>query len=178
MTRPRQAVRPSYFLLLTSYFLLVGCATAPQRTTIRYSPPSVIPTQQKISDAQGHAKAAKVAIERAQKLAPKIPDLIEALATAHAENDALTYELLTAQTSLSGLEKQTSTQTDLLNQANIDKNEAIGLLDIEKAKTKHVVSQRNELFLILCAAVAWIFRTPLLWLAKFLVGLISKIAIA
>jgi hypothetical protein len=154
-------VRASCFLLLP--FLLIGCATAPHRGIVHYSPPSVAPAQRWVSNAQGHAKTAQAAVDKGD------------LVTAHNEIDALTDELLNAQTALTELEDKTSHQTDLLNSANDEKNKAIDLFDAERAKTKAIVHQRNRLFLALSAALVWIFRTPLLWLAKLAVGLISKL---
>jgi septal ring factor EnvC (AmiA/AmiB activator) len=158
--------------------LLIGCATSPRRSAVHYSPPSVAPARQKITNAQGHAKAAKAAIVKAEKLAPaNLPKLSADLTEADHEIDELTDELLNAQSALTELENKNDHQTDLLNAAIDDKNAALDQNAIIERKVKSIVHQRNKLFLILCGALAWIFRGPLIWLAKFLFALISKIPI-
>jgi chromosome segregation ATPase len=158
-------------LLLLSALLLIGCASQPRRAVIHYSPPSVAPVKQSLQSAQHHAKAAKENIKQAEKLAPaNVPGLADALLAADNEIDALTNELLHAQTALADLETKTGQQTDDLNQANDDKNAALDRNSIIERKLKAIVGQRNKLFLGLLAAAAWIFRAPLIGLGKLLVG--------
>lgn len=140
-------------LLLT--MLLGACAGVPSKTTLHYSPPSVMPVRRAIATAQDHARAAKAALD---------PDKLD-LKTANLEIDALTHELLNAQTALNEAETETAHQTDLLNQANTDKNLAIDQLAAAEAKRAAAVRQRNKLFLILFGAgsaiLLYLFRRPI-----------------
>jgi len=146
------------FLLLPA-FLLISCASQPHRATIHYSPPSVAPARQWVSNAQNHAKAAQDAVSKGD------------LPTAHTEIDALTNELLHAQTALTDLEKKTSQQTDDLNSVLDDKNAALDRNAVIERKLKAIVAQRNRLFLTLLIAALWIFRGPLLGLIKLFIKL-------
>jgi len=110
-----------------------------------------------VSNAQSHAKAAQDAVSKGD------------LAIAHTEIDALTDELLHAQAALNELEQKTGKQTDDLNQALTDKNDALDRNAVIERKLKAVVGQRNKLFLVLLAAAAWIFRGPLLGLVKLFI---------
>jgi hypothetical protein len=145
-------------LLLLSAFLLIGCASQPQKSSIRYSPPSVAPARHWVSNAQSHAKAAQDAVAKGD------------LAIAHTEIDALTDELLNAQAALTTLEKKTGQQTDDLNEALTDKNAALDRNALIERKLKAIVGQRNRLLITLLAAAAWIFRGPLLGLIKLFTG--------
>jgi hypothetical protein len=158
-------------LLLLSAFLLIGCASQPRRAVIHYSPPSVAPVKQSLVSVQHHAQAAKDNIKQAEKLAPEnVPGLLDALRAADNELDALTAELLHAQTALSDLEKKTGRQTEDLNTCFDDKNAALDRNSVIERKLKAIVGQRNKLFLILLAAALWIFRGPLIGLIKLFTG--------
>jgi septal ring factor EnvC (AmiA/AmiB activator) len=165
------AVRFSSYLLILPAVLLIGCASQPHRTLVRYSPPSVAPVKHPISNAQHHAKATKDSITQALKLAPSnVPGLIDALHAADHEIDALSNELLNAQAALNELETKTGGQTDALNSALDDKNAALDRNAIIERKLSAIVRQRNRILLILLVAFAWIFRGPLLGLIKLLIG--------
>ena len=125
-------------LSVLSVVAFASCA-AP-RSALHYSPPSVAPVRQDISNvqshvanAQTHAQKAKAAIADAKKLAPADPpELKLALDVADGEIDGLTYELNSAQTALksansriNNLEGKIGEQTNLLNTANDEKNAAI-----------------------------------------------------
>jgi len=118
---------------------LGGCASP--RSAIRYSPPSVAPVREQISEAgshvtnaQTHAQAAKRAVAAAVSAANKYKDaeLNLQLVAADHEIDALTVELNSAQTALrsantnvDSLEHKIGDQTNLLNTANDEKNAAL-----------------------------------------------------
>src|SRR5207253_10918283 len=114
-----------FLLILNSYFLLSACSGIPARTTLHYSPPSVMPVRTAIATAQDHAAAVKSALSSIPNSEFRIPHSAVALQTAMIETDALTHELLTAQTALSSVEKQANAQTDQLDKANEQKNLAI-----------------------------------------------------
>jgi septal ring factor EnvC (AmiA/AmiB activator) len=162
-------------LLLLSAFLLIGCASQPHRSVIHYSPPSVAPARHWVSNAQGHAKAIKDDLALLKKdeanrgLSKELLRYGAALDDAASHTDALTAELLQAQTALTDLEKKTSQQTDDLNQVIDDKNDALDRNAIIERKLKAIVGQRNKLLLVLLAAAAWIFRGPLLGLIKLFI---------
>jgi len=163
-------------LLLLSAFLLISCASQPQKSSIRYSPPSVAPVRSPIAKAQAHAKAIKDDLALLKKdeanrgLSKELLHYGAALDDAAAHTDALTAELLSAQTALTTLEKKTSRQTDDLNQVIEDKNDALDRNAVIERKLKAIVGQRNKLLLILLAAAVWIFRGPLLGLIKLIAG--------
>jgi hypothetical protein len=131
-----------------------------------------------MTNAQDHARQAKRDLTDARKAAPQDnPSLQLALADADTQIDKLTEELLTAQTAIADYEKKTGTQTDLLNTCGDQKNEA--LIERDRAQTKAGAASGKlwRTRLLLLAALAWIFRTPLLALGKFAVGLIAKLPI-
>jgi hypothetical protein len=143
-------------LLLTAGLCLLtsGCGTAPKRSSIHYSPPSVDPFRQKvtatqefITTAQTHGGRAKQEIVLAIKLVPSgaDPQLLVHLNQASRYVDLFTEELLKAQGSLKEaqdklgpLQKKIEAQTESLNTANDDKNAALDQVrDLKHAAVLH-----------------------------------------
>jgi hypothetical protein len=162
-------------LFVPVLFCLVAC-TGPRVTHIRYSPPSAAPVRKAVQNAQDYARQAKKDIADA-RTAPN-PDAAElALQDADGQIDKLTEELLTAQTAIADYETKTGEQTEQLNTCDEQKNAALKQRDDEKEKASRASGKLWRTRGLLLAAVAWIFRTPLLGLAKLLGGLIAKIPI-
>jgi len=160
---------------LLAAILLTSCA-GPLASGVRYSPPSAAPVRDWITNAQGHAAKAKASVETAAK-APDLEATRLPLQIAGQEIDALTDELLKSQTALKDFEKKVFDMTTAANLAIDDKNAAITARDRETAKAKRIAKREHYFFLLLSAALIWIFRTPLLGLLKLLLALVNKIPI-
>jgi len=129
---PRRAlpqVNASRAGILLIALALPACTAIPSKTLLHYSPPSVMPVRRAIATAQEHAAAAQQYLRNAGT-----QEKTEHLAIANAANeiDALTDELLNAQSALTKTETDASAQTQLLNAANDSKNAAITAADAAK----------------------------------------------
>jgi uncharacterized lipoprotein YajG len=136
-----------FLSVLSAVSVVAFASCAAPRAALHYSPPSVAPVRENVSDAQSHvtnaqthAQKAKAAIADAIKqmemACPQAAGLKLDLADANREIDALTYELNVAQESLKSanvhvdqLEGKIGEQTNLLNTANDEKNAAITKAD-------------------------------------------------
>lgn len=167
--------------------LFASCA-AP-RSGLHYSPPSVAPVRQNISEiqshvsnAQTHAQKAKAAITDAKQVAAIDPNRLQLeLNVANQEVDALTNELAIAQEALKSangnvdaLQRKIGDQTDLLNTANDEKNAAI-------TKADAAAHRYHQLKFYICAAGAliaflliWKFKGVLTLLGPY--GMIAYVA--
>lgn len=152
------------------------CSCASQTRSVRYSPPSAAPVRDKVSSAQTHAKAAKGAIDKAEKLTPPgNPDLKDQLGEASRFIDALLDELTNTQTALKDYELKVSDQTNAANRAIDEKNAAITERDRQAAKVRAIAKRERFFFLGMSGALIWIFRVPLWALLKIVIGLVTKI---
>jgi hypothetical protein len=151
--------------------LATGCSSSPKRSSVRYSPPSVQPVREKITDAQTFAVAeatagvaaqtalakAKEILSTPQPLNPSTTaDLQEAIAEATAQvnhllavNANLQLALNEAADKVTLLESVVKNQTVLLNNAIDEKNAAITERVIAVEKYHHL-----KFFLALLAAAA------------------------
>ncbi len=157
--------------------LCVSCSSTPRTFRVTYSAPSSAKVGEKISVAQSaiaravavHAKNATAKVVQLETLTAATPELHDLATGAHADIDALTNELSNAQVALSAaetaraeLQVRVETQTDQLNTATTEKNEALRLEDIDKQKTARALKQRNRFAFLSAALLVWIFRKQLL----------------
>jgi uncharacterized phage infection (PIP) family protein YhgE len=154
-------MRTVSFVLVLLLVLVLGsaCSTAPKRSTVHYSPPSVQPVRDKISSAQSSivqavtaAGTAKAAIARAEASLsaapadkPDVANLHEDLAEASGAVNSLTTQLESARSSLADgakstdtLEQTIGTQTTDLNTCSDDKNKLLDQVrDLKAAAVLH-----------------------------------------
>jgi hypothetical protein len=194
-------MRPFIPVFLLSLATLCSCA-APPRVSPHFSPPSVAPVREKVSEAQlhvtnaqTHADKAKSEITDAKKLAAVagIGDASKplqlALDAANSEIDALTQELTVTQVALqftqkhvTALEGQIQTVTDGANTAIDQKNLAIAAQQKAEAQVKIDKAHAHRLKFYICSLAAalalfvvWKFK----WILSFLgpYGLIAYAAV-
>lgn len=144
------------FTLLALLVLLLGsgCADSPKKSSLHYSPTSVVPVREQIFNAQVHAKAeaaagvaAAGAIAKAQSLVGRdsvepenIPQLQESLGEASGQvnqlltqNAGLQTTLAETQPRIDKLEENIAKQTTNLNTCSDQKNELIDQVSDLKA---------------------------------------------
>lgn len=148
------------FLLPVAAFLVVGCSSMKPNARTNYTPPSTSKIGMHISNAQEQAgktaaslaaaaAKAKTAKDRikviqkavegqppvlvlAQQLEGDIDDLTALLLGASSSNELLRGQLQEAQTARDALQLQVNDQTELLNKANTERNNAITQGAIDK----------------------------------------------
>lgn len=164
--------------VLTAFlFWLTACSSAPRRAALHFSTPNAAPVraniasaQTAIAAAQRHASAARANIAAAEKLAA--PNVSPLLVSARGELDALSVQLARAGGELSQsqgrigeLEEKVSAQTDALNRAQDDKNEALQKLEAAQAANHRLrwslARWRAALSLLVLAIGLFLFRRPL-----------------
>lgn len=166
---------------------LLSCAS-PSARRVRYSPPSVAPLRTSVMAAHDHVTTATA---RAKAVGTKLTQLEEAVASqppllaltqdAHSELDALTQELVQAQTNfaaasgqLNDLEAKSVVQADLLNKAIDDKNAAITQDAIDRRHAHRLKTYACSIAATLAFLVVFHFRAWLTFLGPW--GLIAYAA--